>query len=384
VSAPDLQVIEEHEENKGTGVEFDPEAEDLDVSSPYDPKLIRVDPKVYSVRQVLDMIEDTELDISPEFQRRRVWKPLQKSRLIESLLLRIPLPTFYFSSDDDGLLQVVDGIQRLSTIFEFVRGESFPLQHLEYLKSELENKTFKDIDKTLWARRIHNTQISVNVIDPQTPNHVKFDIFKRINTGGTPLNAQEIRHCMSRKRSREFLRILSESKAFNEATGYSLYNHVRMVDRELPLRFCAFQALDDISEYANYKSMDDFLTEATRNLDNDERTSDDFLSYLNQSFRTAMSNAKLIFGQHAFRKWPNDSNYLLPINRALFESWSVILSKYDATILRPSKEAIVRKARELMTKDDEFIAAISVGTSSPQRVEIRFRKLAEILGGMAK
>ena len=215
---------EEMDDQVGTGVEYDPETDEIDVVSPYDPKLIRVDPKVYSIRQVLDIIDEKELDLAPDFQRRRVWKQYQKCLLIESLLLRIPLPAFYFSADEDGLLQVVDGVQRLSTIHEFVRGPSFRLDYLEYLE-ELKGKTFREIDGTLWSRRIYNTQISANVIDPQTPTGVKFDIFRRINTGGSPLNAQEIRHCMTRSRSRNFLMELSDSPSFHLVTGGRLKDH---------------------------------------------------------------------------------------------------------------------------------------------------------------
>src|SRR5436190_1452341 len=127
------EIVEEHEDNEPTGVEYDPESTaGEDVVSPYDPKQIRVDPKVFSVRQIIDMIEENELDLAPDFQRLRVWRPRQKSLLIESLLLRIPLPAFYFSADNEGRLQVVDGVQRLSTIQEFVTG-GMRLENLEYL-----------------------------------------------------------------------------------------------------------------------------------------------------------------------------------------------------------------------------------------------------------
>jgi hypothetical protein len=82
----------------------------------------------------------------------------------------------------------------------------FPLNGLEYLQNELGEKTFQKIDSPVWLRRINNTQIVANVIDPQTPHRVKFDIFKRINTGGSPLSAQEIRHCLSKTQSRSFLK----------------------------------------------------------------------------------------------------------------------------------------------------------------------------------
>ena len=97
-----------------TGVEAEEEQEAVPFK-PYNPELIRVDPKTFSLRQILDMIDDGDLELAPDFQRLKVWTSGQKSRLIESILLRIPLPAFYFSSDEQGGLQVVDGLQRLST-----------------------------------------------------------------------------------------------------------------------------------------------------------------------------------------------------------------------------------------------------------------------------
>jgi uncharacterized protein with ParB-like and HNH nuclease domain len=135
------------------------------------------------------MVKEGDLELAPDFQRKKVWGPVQKSRLIESILLRIPLPAFYFSSDEQGLLQVVDGLQRLSTINDFVNGK-FVLNGLEYLQKDVGGKRFETLPAN-WSRRVYSTQIIANVVDPQTPDQVKFDIFKRINTGGSPLNAQE-------------------------------------------------------------------------------------------------------------------------------------------------------------------------------------------------
>jgi hypothetical protein len=375
----DKSVVREEIDNQvGTGVEYDPETDESDVISPYDPKQIRVDPKVYSIRQVLDIIDDKELDLAPDFQRRRVWKPHQKCLLIESLLLRIPLPAFYFSADEDGLLQVVDGVQRLSTIHEFVRGPSFRLDHLEYLE-ELKGKTFKEIDGTLWSRRVYNTQISANVIDPQTPVGVKFDIFRRINTGGSPLNAQEIRHCMTRSRSRNFLMELSDSPGFQRVTGGRLKDHIRMVDRELALRFTAFSLLREIDEYQTYGSMDEFLTGKNKELDDSSIVSDDRLRELKDRFNRAMENAYLIFTTHAFRKWPEHNDELYPINRALFDVWSVELSKIPPAKAGGIATAVRNDARRLMTRDEDFIASISTGTSSPTKVSLRFDRVRDIL-----
>ncbi|MDA9530034.1 DUF262 domain-containing protein [Bradyrhizobium sp. CCBAU 25338] len=372
-------VLEEYDENEPTGVELDPEDDSATVVSPYDPRLIRVDPKVYSVRQVIDMIDDQELDLAPDFQRRRVWRVRQKSLLIESILLRIPLPAFYFSADAEGRLQVVDGVQRLSTIYEFVRDRNLPLDHLEYLGDELQGKTYNDIEGTIWSRRILNTQISANVIDPQTPVAVKFDIFRRINTGGSPLNSQEIRHCMSKDRSRQFLRDLCDTAAFRETMGSSIIDHVRMVDRELALRFTAFKLIGDIANFKRYGSMDEFLTEINQLLDNSHEVTARQLRTLADGFVRAMENARLLFGQHAFRKWPEGYGYLYPINRALFDVWSVALSDISPDRLERMKGPLVDGARSLMTNDGDFISAISTGTSSPQKIITRFDRVLDLV-----
>src|SRR6266481_565806 len=172
-------ILEETDENsRPTGVEVE-DTQEAPPLKPYDPEQIRVDSKTFSLRQVLDMIDEGDLELAPDFQRLKVWSPIQKSRLIESILLRIPLPAFYFSSDESGGLQVVDGLQRLSTIHDYVRGGKdrksfFPLDGLEYLQDQVGRKKFKELNSPLWTRRIHNTQIVTNVIDPQTPYRVKF------------------------------------------------------------------------------------------------------------------------------------------------------------------------------------------------------------------
>ena len=369
-------VQEEHVENKATGVEVEEPDAEAQVANPWDPNLIRVDPKTFSLRQIIDMINDKELDLAPDFQRHKVWKPLQKSRLIESILLRIPLPAFYFSADGDGRMQVVDGLQRLSTISSFARGD-FVLKDLEYLK-DLDAKSYADLKDSVWIRRLHQTQISVNVIDPQTPSKVKFDIFKRINTGGEPLTAQEIRHCMSRKTSRDFLKSCTHLPSFRgkEQSTCVLADHVRMTDREVVLRFCAFHMLGNLEEYSRAESMDVFLTSATEKLD---KMSPAELDALRQTLDKALTQASQLFGMHAFRKWPTGKEHYNPVNKALFEAWTVGLARYDWSQLEPRREAIVKAAREVMKYDRDFEGAISIGTGDPRKVRLRFLMVREIL-----
>jgi hypothetical protein len=368
---------EEYFENEGTGVEV--EQDEPIITEPWDPDKIRVTPRNYSLRNILDMIDEKSLDLAPDFQRRRVWKLPQKSRLVESILLQIPLPAFYFSEESDGMMRVVDGLQRLSAIQEFCRPWSgvpgFALSGLEYLR-DVEGSRYDELALP-WKRRILSTQIAVNVIDPTTPDPVKFDIFKRINTGGSPLNAQEIRHCMSGQTSRAFLKQAIGLEVFHRATGEALRDHVRMVDREVALRFFAFYLLPDISDFSRSGTMDAFLTQATRRIDHDLDVRE--RERLLDAFKRAMDNAYRLFGQHAFRKWPFSQTRLSPINRALFESWGVALARRAWSELAPRKPKIVAEARRLMTEDREYVGAISVSTGDPKRVAIRFGRVMQIL-----
>jgi hypothetical protein len=372
VTAVGDNIVEEQYAGEGTGVELETTDENVVAVTeiePWDPEKIRVSTKSFSLRNVLDMVDADDLELAPDFQRNRVWKARQKSRLIESLLLQIPLPAFYFAEDADGLLRVVDGLQRLSTIHGFVRGGEFELNDLEYLDKNGSN--FSNLEPAL-QRRLHNAQIVVHVIDPTTPEEVKYDIFKRINTGGEPLNAMEVRHCMSRTRSRDFLKQCTASTAFETATGGVLKDHVRMQDREAALRFCAFRVLGDIANYDEYGSLERLLDWAVGQLDDATALPDAQLAELFDDFEAAMSNATLVFGDHAFRKWPTTSERYSPINRALFESWAVVLADFDQDTLTPIVSEIVAESRAAMSTDPDYIASISSSTSDARRVEKRF------------
>ncbi|RAO52730.1 hypothetical protein LUPAC06_05591 [Micromonospora saelicesensis] len=367
---------EELFEGEATGLEIEDASEGAGSHTPWDPNKIRVTTKTFSLRNVLDMIDEKSLELAPDFQRNRVWKARQKSRLVESILLQIPLPAFYFAEDADSMMRVVDGLQRLSTIKDFVRGEDrerFALTDLEYLHDE-QGKVFAELLPAL-QRRLHNTQIVVHVIAPTTSPEVTYNIFKRINTGGTPLNAQEIRHCMSRSRSRDFLRRCAETEEFVAATQGSLRANVRMGDREVVLRFCAFR-LRSVADYKQADSIDSFLLKATRQIDDPHQVNDIQLADLEASFRRAMRNAQIVFGEHAFRKWEWGQQGRNPINRALFETWSVALADLTESDVTPRAEAIRSAARDLMT-DSYYFSAITTATGDPRKVEYRMQKTIE-------
>jgi len=282
----------------------DTETEEEDDETPYDPDKIRVDTKNFSLHQIYDMIKREDINLTPDFQRNLVWDNQRKSRLIESILMRIPLPMFYFAQDDEGRISVVDGLQRLSTIRDFMDNK-FQLRKLEYLGEKCDGKvyTHKEPKKAIDAkyyRWFNMTQITVNVIDPSSPFKLKYDIFRRINTGGQPLNAQEIRNCLSSDELRKALREMANLPSFKEATGYSIKD-VRMEAQELALRFIMFHR-----KYSTDKTLNNYsgnieseLNTLTETLSKDKKF--DYSHYINL-FDNAMKNAHHLFGRYSFRK----------------------------------------------------------------------------------
>ena len=235
------------------------EADTAAIDDPFDPTTIRISTKQPTVDLVVDRMRHEEIILQPDFQRGdNVWPIRTRSRLIESLLLRIPLPVFYMAADRNDNWKVVDGLQRLSTLRDFVLNKKLRLRGLEYL-IQFDGNSFDDLPRPM-QRRITETQLSCHVIEPGTPPEVMYNVFKRINTEGRPLVAQEIRHALNPGPARELLRELAHSDEFLRATARSVSSR-RMADQECVLRFLAFRTLGE----AQYRGkLDDFLTSAMR------------------------------------------------------------------------------------------------------------------------
>lgn len=390
-----------HQDDEDLGISADI-VDDEDVSGdsfnkPWDPGKIRITTKNFSLRDIVDQISEKEIDLSPDFQRDFVWKSRQKTRLVESVLLGIPLPAFYFNQSSDGTYQVVDGVQRLSTIHLFMNdGHAVNRDDLEYLKS-LDGMTYSMLDPAA-NRRFRSTQIVVHVIEPQTPDEVKYDIFSRVNTLGSPLSAQEIRHAMSKAKSRVFLGHLSESSAFDNATGWHYWkkdpmsesgwrrDSGRMTNRELALRFCAFRAYVE-EDYRSHSSLDTFLVEYTRRIDGTSEISKPIstrtLNSLSKEFEQAMESAYQVLGKAAFRRWPPKENRRGPINRAVFEAQAIALADYPLKDLLKKKVKVVNAFRKAF-EDTEYSRAVTVGTGAPKAVELRLRYTKEVLAKAMK
>ena len=371
--------INEEGEAAGEGVEQEQlDADEIGrIAEPFDPTKIRITTRQPSVDLVIERIREDEIDLQPDFQRAgNIWSRPTKSRLIESLLLRIPLPVFYMAADSDDNWQVVDGLQRLSALRDFILDRTLRLRGLEYL-NQFENRSYDDLPRPM-QRRINETQLSCHIIEPGTPPEVMYNVFKRINTEGKPLKGQEIRHALNPGPARDLLRELAESAEFLRATDRSV-RPKRMADRECVLRFLAFRSLG-VGSYTG--KLDEFLLRAMRSLNEDDSRHRAFAD----DFRRAMSMASDIFGREAFRKprRPGYARWRSPVNKPLFECLSVVLAEVDdghTSLLLARRDEVVSGVSTLM-EDAEFFESISVGTQTTKMVGIRFGRLEELIQGV--
>ena len=355
------------------GVEEEQDDDSLEkIEVPFKPEELNIYTTTVTVNLIIQRIKHREIDLSPEWQRNSgIWKNVQKSRLIESLLLRVPIPVFYVAADKYENWAVVDGVQRISTINTFLNEPSFKLKSLEYL-NQFDGLNYDTLPRYM-QRRIDETQLTVNVIDSDTPYEVMCNIFKRINTGGLPLNGQEIRHALNPGKVRELLITLANLQVFRSATSNSVRPE-RMADRECVLRFLAFF----INGWNNYTgtNLDKFLGDTMKqinHMDHQDREN------LESSFIFAMSAAEKIFGRFAFRKI-GPKKY--PISKPLFEVWSVCLAYCSSEIVEvlvENSDDVKRKFESLLNNDEDFFRAISYSTGLEHRVKKRFEAIEELI-----
>ena len=251
----------------------------------------------------------------------------------------------------------------------------FDLVGLEYL-NYLHGKKYRDLSRPM-QRRIGETQLVVNVIDPGTPAEVMFNIFHRINTGGMTLNGQEIRHALNRGPVRGFLKELAETEEFIKATNDSI-SPKRMADRDCVLRFLAFYP-SHLKEYAN-NDVDGYLDGTMKNIN---RMTGQEREAVAAVFKETMLSAYDIFGNQAFRKPPLDGGKRRPINKALFGAWSVGLARRSPKEVKQlvrNRARVEREFKLLLENDREFDTAISYSTGTPGRVRKQFQAIDDLIG----
>ncbi len=357
----------------------DVEKEDLgdEISlEPYDPSKISIDHQNVNLGSIIENLQHNEIRLDPEFQRLGdLWSDSKKSQLIESILLGLPLPSFYFSEENSGKWEVVDGLQRLSTFKSFIVDETLTLHGLEFLK-EYEEKKYNDLSRED-KRKISGFKVNLYLIKKQTPKNVKFLIFKKVNTGGIILTPQEMRHALNQGTPALLIKELAESDEFKKATDNKVPSK-RQEDRDFVNRFVAFYLLGYTDKYGG--NLDEFMNTGMGEI---SRLKEKELNSLRENFKDAMTLSHKIFYRDAFRKRLALKDSRKPISKALYDSISVNfawLSTEERTNLLFKREKFKKNLMLLYADNDEtFLKSISTGTASTTSVKNRFEKIKSII-----
>jgi len=356
----DEDTAEEDSGDSGGLYPYDPTEADID---------IREDPQ--TIFELLRKYDNGRLIIDPDFQRNRVWKPDQKSKFIESVILNFPLPPWYLNQTKEGKLIIVDGLQRTTALHEFVKNE-FKLSGLQAL-TKLNGYTFSELKELPgdYQTRIEDKKLNIYLIKPSVPLKVVYDIFNRINTGGTKLERQEVRNCIFSGKSTKLLKQLSEKEYFRKAIDNGV-SPERMKDREVILRYLAFKLFDYEKDYQG--DMSDFVEKAMKKINlMDDRDID----ILKNDFERVMNLTFDFFGSKNFRL-PSGKNRGR-INIAIFESVCYFFSSMSDNFLELHKKSIQDNFIKLL-ENPAYFDAIKYSTSSKSKVITRFKLAQDILG----
>jgi len=274
-------------------------------------KEIFTDSYPMSIGELVNLYKDGDLEINPAFQRFFRWSEAQKVRLIESILLGIPLPSIFVAQRDDGVWDLVDGLQRVSTILYFMNelkneegnvADSLKLTATEYLPL-MEGVVWKgeenELDSSL-KRLFKREKLEIKIIKKESDTSTKFELFQRLNTGGSQLSDQEVRNCLLIMLNEEFYKILvdlSKDQNFNETIGITERLYEERYEMELILRLLSL-ANTEGDELKNIPDVSDFLTNKLKFFSDSDMDWDQEKKLLAKSFR--IINATL--SDNAFKR----------------------------------------------------------------------------------
>lgn len=384
----------EGEESLGAELRENSAAPEPDTASIYPDAIVNIVPESASVFQLKRKLDKTPplIKLDPDFQRHAVWSPKQKSELIESILMGIPLPLIYVKEDDKGVYIIVDGRQRLTTLFQFMSHE-FPLQNLNVLK-DLNGSYFSEttrngtkFDKYLTQTqqsKIEDCPLTLHVIKPPTQDRVTFDLFDRVNRGGTRLNNQEMRNAIYQGAATNLLNTLVAFESFKRATEYSIKPD-RMKDKYLVLRLIGFylwrkKQLLSIKEkdfpHVEYRSdLEDFLGKTMLFLN--DPVGSEFCERFPTLFDKTMTACGAVLGTGCFRLPKKGDGPRRPINMALFETVSYLI--IELIDLLDKKTDYIRNGFEKLLSDTNFTRSTEYTVDSNISVYKRFELVEKII-----
>lgn len=345
------------------------------ITKPFNPNEIDVDISTVNLGSLIEQLENDEIDLQPDFQRAAdVWDNVKKSRLIESILLGLPLPSFYFSEDPRSQkLSIIDGLQRICAIRDFIlkKDEPLKLEGLQFLKN-FEGMTYSQLARPE-VKRIKSLKITMNTLRKGTPLDVKYIIFQRVNTAGEPLTPQEMRHALNQGPAAEFIKELANMESFKKATNYSVKSK-RMQDRDFVNRFIAF-----FIGYQDYMGdLDMFLNDKMGELNKMTPTQRDGIR---DSFDKAMKCCYQIFRNDTFRKRYSVTDKRKPISKSVYDTLSVNIAwlSDEEQLMLLKKAEVFKTGMIRLFNDERFNFSISTGTGQKYNVDLRFTMVKSLI-----
>lgn len=315
------------------------------------------------VRTLLEEIREKALIVNPPFQRLNVWRRDRQSKLVESLLLNIPIPVLYFAEDDDGTRVVVDGQQRLRALEEFHSG-TYPLSGLEVL-STLNGQRWADLTPKQ-SRTLLSRTLRCVVISAASPATLRFEMFERLNTGGIPLNDQELRNCVYRGTFNDLINQLVNSKPWLLTIGRSEPD-VRLRHHELAVRFFALDGGIETYRPPLKKVLNDYMK-------NHRNPSKVELNAYAKKFSLTLANVHRVFGEHAFRLPRADGQrWEYVVNRAIFDVQMLGFSNADPDVVGEKSTELLLEFQKLCLGDREFFRTLTAATADRRNLSMRLR-----------
>lgn len=342
-------------------------AEEGDLGEIIKTETVSIEKNDRSLSEFYRWYEEGSLILNTEWQREYVWDKRRASRLIESFLINLPVPVIYLAQNIEGNYEVIDGLQRLTSVFDFF-GKKYELRGLE-IKKDLNGCEFPDLCKIL-QRKLKNSTLRTFELSQETPKDLMFLIFERLNTGGISLNEMEIRNCLYRGKMNDLIKELAQFKEFKLCVNQKNI-HRRMKDRALILRFLAFYQMTYTKARRGLKAFFNEFCETYK--EPAEKKLDEF----HNQFKKAIKAAYSIFGKDGFRLSPGRS-----VNASVFQVVSVSFTEYDLGALTRSANAIRKEYNNLIETDDHWRDCVGRSTGDFERISYAFKTWNDRLGSV--
>lgn len=330
------------------------------------------------IKDIISSINDNSIILTPDYQRNYLWDNKKASKLVESILLNIPIPVIYASEEQNGKWNVVDGLQRLNSLKRFYLDE-FKLTGLEIL-SNFNGLKYSELPEQI-RNRIDRGDLTIILLLSSSSPEIQYDIFMRLNSGAVQLNEQELRNCLYRGTLNDKIKNeLIYNEHFKEIFNWDIM-HKRMVDVETILRYLAFSENYDIrsNQIINYDGR-------VKNLINNfmikyQNANIYDLEKFENKFNSGIEKCYEVFGKQAFKKKNTNGSYDTRINRPLYETIMICFEKYSLEELIDKKTLIIAKTEELILSP-EFNDYISTATGNTMKVNNRLIEYSNMLGSI--